>query len=425
MSTIEVRNLSKKYIISSQSHINQTLRDKFFGSFKVIKNYVSEKKVGKNEEFWALKNINFSVNQGEIIGIIGSNGAGKSTLLKILSKITPPTKGEIKIKGKVASLLDVGTGFHPELSGRENIYLNGVILGMSKKQIDKKFKEILEFSGVEKFLEVPVKHYSSGMYMRLAFSVAACMETDILMIDEALAVGDAKFQKKCLGKIHEISKSEGRTVLFVSHNMNAIEDLCKKVLLLKGGKILMYSEDTRKVIKEYLFSGGEQLGVSEWVNMRNEYNNQYFKPIKISLTDKNNQRLKMPIRNDTEVWFQVEGEIREIDNSLTVGYAVFNEDGNMLYLSYQTDGREEMWPKLRKGLNMLKSQLPKRLFNEGIYRIELVGGLHYKQWLYEPGTSVPSVYLNIKGGLSDSPYWMVRRQGIIAPEMTWESNINI
>ncbi len=194
-------------------------------------------KKGISNVVWSLKDINFTVEKGEAIGIIGKNGAGKSTLLKILSKITSPTQGSAKIKGRIASLLEVGTGFHPELTGRENIYLNGAILGMRKKEITRKFDEIVEFSGVERYIDTPVKRYSSGMYVRLAFAIAAYLESEILLVDEVLAVGDFEFQKKCLGKMGEVSKGEGRTVLFVSHNMSSIKQLCSNAILINQGKI--------------------------------------------------------------------------------------------------------------------------------------------------------------------------------------------
>ncbi len=233
---IEVRNLGKKYIINHQQNERYTaLSDVMVNKVKNL----GKKKLdtGAQEEFWALKNLCFDIKPGDKVGIIGRNGAGKSTLLKLLSRITEPTTGSIKINGRVASLLEVGTGFHPELTGRENIFLNGAILGMSKQEIKKKFDEIVEFAEVEKFLDTPVKRYSSGMYVRLAFSVAAHLEPEILIVDEVLAVGDAQFQKKCLGKMGEVSK-EGRTVLFVSHNMGAIQQLCDKGILLENGLII-------------------------------------------------------------------------------------------------------------------------------------------------------------------------------------------
>jgi lipopolysaccharide transport system ATP-binding protein len=203
------------------------------------------------EEFWALNDVSFEIKQGERVGIIGRNGAGKSTLLKVLSRITEPTSGRITIRGRVASLLEVGTGFHPELTGRENIFLNGAILGMSRSEIRKKFDEIVAFAEVEKFLDTPVKRYSSGMYVRLAFAVAAHLEPEILVVDEVLAVGDAQFQKKCLGKMEEVSKNEGRTVLFVSHNMGVVNQLCQNAILMQNGRAISYG-DVNSVIQDYL-----------------------------------------------------------------------------------------------------------------------------------------------------------------------------
>ncbi len=236
---IEVRGLSKSYILNHEGKESYTaLRDVIAQKTKKIFSFSNWKSTNKTkEEFWALKDIDFEIEQGDRVGIIGRNGAGKSTLLKILSRITEPTNGSIKIKGRIASLLEVGTGFHPELSGRENIYLNGAILGMSRAEIKKHFDAIVDFAEVEKFLDTPVKRYSSGMYVRLAFAVAAHLEPEILIVDEVLAVGDAQFQKKCLGKMEDVSKNEGRTVLFVSHNMGVVSKLCNKGILLNKGKI--------------------------------------------------------------------------------------------------------------------------------------------------------------------------------------------
>jgi len=254
---VKVENIGKKYIIRHQQSNYDTLRDEiynksrkfFLGIFRGHKN--SHIAVPTKEEFWALKNISFSVKNGERIGIIGKNGAGKSTLLKILSRITEPTEGKATICGRVSSLLEVGTGFHPELTGRENIYLNGAVLGMSKKDINAKFKDIIEFAEVEKFLDTPVKRYSSGMYVRLAFAVAAYLSPEILIVDEVLSVGDAQFQKKCLGRMEYASRSEGRTVLFVSHNMAAISSLTEKCILLDNGEMVAFDE-TDKVVNMYL-----------------------------------------------------------------------------------------------------------------------------------------------------------------------------
>lgn len=256
---IKIENIGKRYNIAHQQGGYISLRDVLTNILKNPFNFLKQKAkkvagIAKNEEFWALRNISFEVKKGEVVGVIGRNGAGKSTLLKILSQITPPTEGEIKINGRVGSLLEVGTGFHPELSGRENIFLNGAILGMTREEIAKKFDDIVAFSGVEKFLDTPVKRYSSGMYVRLAFSVAAHMEPDILIIDEVLAVGDAEFQKKCLGKMDEITKKEGRTIIFVSHNMAAIQQLCKSCIWISNGNIKEIGK-TEEVVSNYLNVG--------------------------------------------------------------------------------------------------------------------------------------------------------------------------
>ncbi|MGZ4081829.1 MAG: ABC transporter ATP-binding protein, partial [Bacteroidia bacterium] len=233
MSTvIKVENIGKKYVLRHE----QAERYKTFAG--VLTNIMKVSEKSTSEEFWALNDVSFDVQQGDRVGIIGRNGAGKSTLLKVLSRIVTPTKGRIEINGRVSSLLEVGTGFHPELSGRENIYLNGSILGMNTKEIDRKFDEIVAFAEVEKFLDTPVKRYSSGMYVRLAFAVAAHLEPEILIIDEVLAVGDSKFQKKCIGKMEEVSES-GKTLLFVSHNMGIVKQLCNKGVYLKNGTVAM------------------------------------------------------------------------------------------------------------------------------------------------------------------------------------------
>jgi lipopolysaccharide transport system ATP-binding protein len=255
---IRAEGLGKKYIIGHQSDKRYTaLRDVMARTAKNIARTAHDMMSGKAlvtgdevEVFWALKEVSFEINRGEIVGIIGRNGAGKSTLLKVLSRITEPTAGSVEIKGRVGSLLEVGTGFHPELTGRENIYLNGAILGMTRAEIKRKFDEIVDFSGVEKFLDTPVKRYSSGMYVRLAFAVAAHLEPEILIVDEVLAVGDAEFQKKCLGKMQDVA-GHGRTVLFVSHNMASVSALCRRTIWLGAGQI-RGDDETSVTIKNYL-----------------------------------------------------------------------------------------------------------------------------------------------------------------------------
>jgi lipopolysaccharide transport system ATP-binding protein len=254
---IRVDGLSKQYRIGSKQQGYKTLRDTlvetFVSPFHRAQKLLSGQAYGAaalDETIWALKDVSFEIKRGEVVGIIGRNGAGKTTLLKILSRITEPTEGQAEIHGRVGSLLEVGTGFHPELTGRENIYLNGAILGMKKAEIERKFDEIVSFAEIEKFIDTPVKHYSSGMYVRLAFAVAAHLEPTILLVDEVLAVGDAAFQKKCLGKMGSVAQ-EGRTILFVSHNMGAIQQLTERSILLNNGKLILDAK-TRKVVETYL-----------------------------------------------------------------------------------------------------------------------------------------------------------------------------
>ncbi|MEO5571151.1 MAG: ABC transporter ATP-binding protein, partial [Bacteroidia bacterium] len=288
---IRAENISKLYrlgVINSGTFAQDVKRwwyRKLGKQDPIVKVSIEKKEHNTNESqnLWALKDVNFEIKRGDTVGIVGRNGAGKSTLLKIISRITQPTTGEIRIKGRVGSLLEVGTGFHPELTGRENVFMNGTILGMKKAEIISKFDEIVEFSGVEKFIDTPVKRYSSGMYVRLAFSVAAHLEPEILIIDEVLSVGDAEFQKKCLEKIKEVSKNDGRTVLFVSHNLGAINSLCNNAILLNSGTIEGIG-DTEKVTGIYL--SGSLSGVGEFIVAKNNSNEMVIIE-KVTLRDSN------------------------------------------------------------------------------------------------------------------------------------------
>jgi lipopolysaccharide transport system ATP-binding protein len=417
---IKVENLGKKYVIRHQQERYTALRDVIANKVKSI----GRKKLdtGEKEEFWALKDVSFDIKQGDRVGIIGRNGAGKSTLLKLLSRITEPTTGSIALKGRVSSLLEVGTGFHPELTGRENIYLNGAILGMSKREIKAKFDEIVEFAEVEKFLDTSVKRYSSGMYVRLAFSVAAHMEPEILIVDEVLAVGDAQFQKKCLGKMEDVGK-EGRTVLFVSHNMNAVNRICNCGILLEKGEISKKSDDLDQLTKYYLsFSDNADIK-NMWINNSNKlmYENEWFLPIKLFISEEDGKLCDFIVENNRDIWINIEGIVENVNQALTLGYAIYNEEGTLLYWTYQTDQNEENWPKLKKGYFRIRSKLPKNLLNEGTYKIEMIGSIHFIKWFLEPGKNVPTVYFKIQGGLSDSPYWIAKRPGVIAPIIEWKA----
>ncbi|MES2428716.1 MAG: polysaccharide ABC transporter ATP-binding protein [Bacteroidota bacterium] len=283
---------------------------------------------------WSLKDINFDIKQGDSVGIIGRNGAGKSTLLKILSRVTSPTTGSVKIKGRIASLLEVGTGFHPELTGRENIYLNGAILGMSKAEIKRKFDEIVDFAGIERYVDTPVKRYSSGMYVRLAFAVAAHLESEILVVDEVLAVGDAEFQKKCLGKMGDMNKSEGRTVLFVSHNMDAVMRLCSHAILLKNGLIQDYSH-TEKIIDTYLRADFGTTAFRSW-SEPNLPGNVIVKLLQIKAHTANNE-IKDLFDLTESVHITMLYQVLQGGHKLNPALNFFNRNGVNLFDSHQTN----------------------------------------------------------------------------------------
>ena len=370
-------------------------------------------------KIWALRDVSFQVECGEVLGIIGKNGSGKTTLLKILSRITEPTTGLAKIRGRVSSLLEVGTGFHQELSGRENIFLNGAILGMTRKEIMKKFDEIVDFSGVEKFLDTPVKRYSSGMYVRLAFAVAAHLNPEILLVDEVLAVGDIEFQKKSLKKMNELTTKHGRTVLFVSHNMNAIEQLCTQAILLDEGN-LAEQGSTNKVINAYLARSVFSQESSYWENKDNKLGNQFFRPIRFFVADKRFKPTKV-IRSDETSSVVIEFESEEKLSNLMIGYRLSDEENHIIYTTTHVDSSPEKWPFIRKGPNVFYSRLPKRLLKEGRYRLELVAKPHGSKWIIGPSENSPTVFLTIQGGSSDSPYWSSRKQNLVVPIIQWKN----
>ncbi len=335
MSIIEVKNLGKKYTIGEKAGY-VALRDSINSVLTWPLRALKGQHAPKNEsrDFWALSDINFTVEKGEVLGVIGKNGAGKSTLLKILSRITPPTTGEITLRGRVGSLLEVGTGFHPELSGRENVYLNGSILGMRKKEIDKKFEEIVAFAGIEKFLDTPVKRYSSGMYVRLAFAVAAHLEPDIMIFDEVLAVGDVEFQKKCLGKMEEVTKKDGRTVIFVSHNMGAVRNLCTRTMLLADGHIKSIGP-TEQVVSEYLALGAHSgSAISDRQHIKGDGSARVER---VALTGHENAAQgSLLIGEPLEL--TVNYTIKSADKELSFFVLIADSDGKVIVSSFQKDG---------------------------------------------------------------------------------------
>ena len=374
---IKAEKLGKKYLIGHerQSGRYKALRDvlpalinKTLNKAKQIFNSGQIITGNEIEEFWALRDLDFEIKKGERIGILGRNGAGKSTLLKVLSRIVDPTSGSVHIKGRVASLLEVGTGFHPELSGRENIYLNGSILGMSRFEIKNKFDEIVAFSGVETFLDTPVKRYSSGMYVRLAFSVAAHLETEILIVDEVLAVGDAEFQKKCLGKMGEISNNDGRTVLFVSHNMASIRQFCNRALLLDKGQIIG-NGGVSEIIKQY---------VNHNSGITNNLNNQLFiedpkKEFQLLSVDLFNNLLekKNIFECDDEIIIQLSCISRVSVPGLYGYLTIENNEGVIIWASDTFDTGSNCLDNLKPNFYKINIVLPSRVLGHGEYLVNI------------------------------------------------------
>ncbi len=372
---IKAEGLGKKYTIGHQNQTDRymALRDVLMQNAKSLWNKTKDLVTGKPliqgdtlEEVWALRDVSFEVRRGEAVGIIGRNGAGKSTLLKVLSRITEPTAGRITIKGRVASLLEVGTGFHPELTGRENIYLNGTILGMTRAEIKRKFDEIVAFAEIEKYLDTPVKRYSSGMYVRLAFAVAAHLEPEILVVDEVLAVGDAQFQKKCLGKMGDVNK-EGRTVLFVSHNIGAIKSLCSKGLLLVTG-CLEESGDINNVVSKYLSTSNNFTGCIKWTEA-DAPGDQDLKLISLATTRAGYKETHF----DDDAEIDIEKEIIASKNlpNATIGMIIKNQEGQPV-LHVASNLKDKSF-KIKKGINKIRYSIPSNLLLHGQYSITIAG----------------------------------------------------
>ncbi len=409
---IQVKGLGKKYIIGGPQEKYHTLRDAIVNSVKAPFRKFTRQGMQSMNEFWALKDVSFDVHEGEVIGIIGRNGAGKSTLLKILSQITTPTVGEVDIYGRVGSLLEVGTGFHPEMTGRENVFLNGSILGMKKVEIEQKFDEIVRFAEIDKFIDTPVKRYSSGMYVRLAFAVAAHLEPEILVVDEVLAVGDIGFQKKCLGKMGDIAK-EGRTVLFVSHNMGAVHNLCSRCILLNQGKLISEG-DTNHVINEYI-SGG--------VISRAEYNQSHSpdKPINlraVRLYSKDGGNAS-EFRYDEGFTVAIEYEVNIPISGCCVWVGLRTIEGIIAFDTADTDIDGHLLEVRGVGNYTTTINYPPNWLNAGNY-ILVVGIVRYNpETTYDRVEAVNFSILDI--GTPEKIRTGSSRPGILQPFIKWET----
>lgn len=405
---LEIQNVGKKYKIKHLPGGYLSLRERMMTAFKFEENGV--------EDFWAIKNISFDVKAGESIGIIGRNGAGKSTLLKILSKITPPTQGRIVSRGRIASLLEVGTGFHPELTGRENIFFNGSLLGMRRKEIDSKFDEIVDFSGVEKFLDTPLKHFSSGMQLRLAFAVAAFLEPEILIIDEVLAVGDAEFQRKCLGKMENVSKS-GRTIIFVSHNMQSLKLLCHKGIFLKNGK-LEAADEINNTIKTYLedTSTIESPSFVDQDNLMNVKPDPDFKLTKIFLQQEG-RVAHSKVQNGTELLIEIEYELFRSVSRFRVYVDVCDSFGTPIFRTYH-DEHEFSRLNFEKGKYRSVLSIPANFLAPISYELKFWFGIH-KVRMMEPTEGVTMKIAVENTGNYNLTYSGLYSTGMICPKMDW------
>jgi lipopolysaccharide transport system ATP-binding protein len=361
---------------------------------------------------WALQNISFTVQEGEVMGIIGKNGAGKSTLLKILSRVTSPTKGKIKIKGRIASLLEVGTGFHPDLSGRENIFLNGAILGMNRAEIRSKFDEIVDFSGVERYIDTPVKRYSSGMYVRLAFAVAAHLDPEILILDEVLSVGDAEFQKKCLGKMKDVA-GQGRTVLFVSHNMTAVNSLCSKCVYLKNGAVVSIGE-TDTIVNQYLSNENTNRTFAKW-EKGNEPGDDVAILLWAKLIDENGNKIEFA-SIDKKVGIEYSYEVLKEGYCPLPNIHVYTSKGETAFVSGET--QDLKFSKV--GIYKTTMWIPSNLLNEGTYviRVALSTMIPLKVHFWDTDTLIFDVIEDLKKRNSEYNQIM---PGVLRPQMDWNT----
>ncbi|UCD43478.1 MAG: ABC transporter ATP-binding protein [Chloroflexota bacterium] len=416
---IRVENLSKQYRIGLTPMRYRTLRETISESF--TRNGRASRAASKEEEgkIWALRDISFEVHKGQVLGIIGRNGAGKSTLLKILSRITEPTEGYAEIRGRVGSLLEVGTGFHPELSGRENIYLNGAILGMKREEIDQKFDEIVAFSEVEKFIDTPVKRFSSGMYLRLAFAVAAHLEPQILVVDEVLAVGDAEFQRKCLGKMNDVAK-EGRTVLFVSHNMSAILRLTDETILLDEGRIVLRAP-TPQAVDHYMASGFSQSGERTWSIDEIPSESAPFRPIALRVSD-NDQRRYDRVRSTNPITIEVEYAIDAPIKGLRVGVYMQTTRGEFVFTSFDTDNAQqfENYSVRPEGHYISRCTLPPDFLNEGQYVLGINASSYRVKRYFQDENALA---FSVDGAGAPGKQWPERRLGPVRPRLEWDIDV--
>jgi lipopolysaccharide transport system ATP-binding protein len=424
--TIQVEHLSKLYHIGKIQQRHDTLREALVAGLQVPVQRLSalvirpspngeEQRKVADETIWALKDVSFEVKRGQVVGIIGRNGAGKSTLLKILTRITEPTQGRAEMRGRVGSLLEVGTGFHPELTGRENIYLNGAIMGMQRKEIDLKFDEIVAFAEIDRFIDTPVKRYSSGMYVRLAFAVAAHLEPEILLVDEVLAVGDASFQKKCLGKMGDVAK-EGRTILFVSHNMVAVQSLCGRTIWLQDSQIKEEGQ-TEQVVSDYLQTSFSALSEQKWDDIATSPGNALVRLHRVCVRPENGLPSD-PIRMDTPFVIEVEYWNLAPDARLHVTLHLYNEQQIIAFTTGSVTDTVWHGRSFPSGLFRSVCKIPGNLLNSGYYRVLLllVQDMSTVIYQHEDMLSFDVLDMDKRPGA-----WFGKEPGVVLPILEWKT----
>ncbi len=416
---IRVDNLGKQYRIGTAPERYRTMRDNIVDLVNVprrVMHNLRSRRTNEENSIWALRGVSFDVQRGKVLGVVGRNGAGKSTLLKILSRVTEPSEGLAEIHGRVGSLLEVGTGFHPELTGRDNIYLNGAILGMRRAEIERKFDEIVDFSGVDKFIDTPVKRYSSGMYLRLAFAVAAYLEPEILVVDEVLAVGDAEFQRKCLGKMSDVA-TQGRTVLFVSHNMSAILRLTEETIVLERGK-MAYRAPTAEAVDYYLSSGLAQSGERQWLEDEVPVDAAPFRPLAIRIKNSSGKVVDT-VRSVEPLTVEIEYSLSEMLSGLRVGIYFLSGRGELVFTSFDTDAPElfERYGARPAGRYCSRCVIPADVLNEGRYILGVnASSFRVRRYFQEENALAFSVDPSGAPGMQ----WTEARMGLIRPRLDWK-----
>ena len=414
---IIVEGIGKRYRIGAAQERSDTLRDLVVGSARRFGSILRGGKARTGSDtIWALKDVSFDVKRGQALGIIGRNGAGKSTLLKVLSRVTDPTEGYGELRGRVGSLLEVGTGFHPELTGRENIFLNGAILGMHRREIARRFDEIVDFSEVSQFIDTPVKRYSSGMYLRLAFAVAAHLEPEILVVDEVLAVGDADFQRKCLGKMGDVAQS-GRTVLFVSHNMSAIQRLTQESIVLDKGRVLLRAPSA-EAVDFYLNRGLSKLGERFWEADEVPLTAKPFVPLAMRILDKNGN-VSDAVRSVDEFTVEVEYRLDEAITGLRVGYYLNPTRGEPVFTSFDTDDAAlfNEYTSRPAGTYLSRCTIPAHTLNEGRFFLGLNASAYRIKRYFQDDQALS---FSVDAAGSAGTHWPEPRPGPLRPQLDWE-----